>query len=115
MPGTGRFDNPRTVVTFLKKGTREENERFSQFRAHYAFSLSLCTPGKGNEKGSVENLVGFVKRHFFTPVPEVKDYDVLNAYIKEKCERYLEYPVPDSSLRVKEALQGKKAPHTVTF
>lgn len=40
VPGTGRFDNPRTIVTFVKKGTREENKRFAQFRAHYGFGLS---------------------------------------------------------------------------
>jgi len=108
VPGTGRFDNPRTIVTFVNKGTREENKRFAQFRAHYGFGLSLCTPSRGHEKGSIENLVGFVKRHFFTPVPEVKDYDALNAYLREKCERYLEYPVPDSCLKVGQALQEER-------
>lgn len=79
VPEIGRFDNPRTVARIIKRGTREENERFAQFRAHYGFRLSLCTPEKGNEKGSVENFAGFVQRHFFTPVPRVKDYDDLNA------------------------------------
>ena len=108
IPATGRFDNPRTVVTFLKKGTREENEGFLQFRAHYGFSLSLCTPGRGHEKGSVENLAGFVQRHFFTPVPRVKDYDELNEYLRGKCEKYLVYPVPDSHLTVGEALEEER-------
>ena len=108
IPATGRFDNPRTVAVFLKKGAREENERFGQFRAHYGFSLSLCTPGRAHEKGSVENLAGFVERHFFTPVPQVKDYDELNEYLKKKCEAYLAYPVPDSSLTVGEALEEER-------
>ena len=31
----------------------------------YGFGVELCTPGRGQEKGSVENLVGFVKGSFF--------------------------------------------------
>lgn len=108
VPRTGRFDNPRTIATFLKKGGREENERFGQFRAHYSFELSLCTPGRAHEKGSVENLVGFVQRHFFAPVPRVKDYDELNRYLREKCEEYLAYPVPGSHMTVGEALQEER-------
>lgn len=108
VPETGRFDNPRTVARIIKRGTREENERFAQFRAHYGFKLSLCTPGEGHEKGSVENFAGFVQRHFFTPVPRVKDYDDLNAYLRAKCERYLDYPVPDSHLTVGEALAEER-------
>lgn len=108
VPETGRFDNPRTVAKFLRKGGREENERFAQFRAHYGFKLSLCTPGEGHEKGSVENLVGFTQRHFFTPVPRVEDYDDLNSYLRAKCEKYLAYPVPDSHLTVAEALAEER-------
>lgn len=44
------------MMSFSKKEKREENERFVQFRAHYGFALSLCTPGRAHEKGSVEAL-----------------------------------------------------------
>lgn len=47
--------------------------------------------GKGNEKGSIESLGGFVERHFFTPVPEVKDYDELNEFLMRKSIEYLKY------------------------
>ena len=54
IPSTGRFDNPRTIVTFFRKsGRKEENERFGQFRAYYGFKLSLCTEGQAHEKGYV--------------------------------------------------------------
>lgn len=108
VPNAGRFDNPRTIVTFRKDGRREENERFGQFRAHYGFSLSLCTKGQAHEKGSVENLVGFAERRFLTPVPGVKDYDELNDYLWQKCEEYLAYPVPGSRLTVGEALEEER-------
>jgi transposase len=107
VPEVGRFDNPATVVTMFGREKKESAE-FAQFRAHYNFRLSLCQAGKGNEKGSVESLAGFATRHFFTPVPEFKDLDALNAWLAQKCEEYLKYPVPDSQLRVGEALEQER-------
>lgn len=107
VPAVGRFDNPATVVKVFGRD-KKENPEFAQFRAHYNFSLSLCQVGKGNEKGSVESLGGFVERHFFTPVPEVKDLNELNAFLMKKCVEYLKYPVPDSKLTVGEALEEER-------
>lgn len=52
-------------------GTREltESRLFSQFRAHYRFESRYCNPYSGNEKGSVENAVGFLRRNLLVPVP----------------------------------------------
>ena len=107
VPEVGRFDNPATVVKVFGR-EKKENVDFAQFRAHYNFSLSLCQVGKGNEKGSIESLGGFVERHFFTPVPEVKDYDELNEFLMRKSIEYLKYPVPDSKLTVGEALEEER-------
>jgi len=107
VPEVARFDNPSTVVRLMGR-EKKENPTFAQFRAYYNFGLSLCQPARGNEKGSVENFAGFVERHFFTPVPEVKDYDELNAFLMEKCVEYLKYPVPDSDLTVGEALEEER-------
>jgi transposase len=59
------FDNPKTV-TLGREGARILwNETFGQVALDYGFGVELCTPGRGQEKGSVENLVGFVKGSFF--------------------------------------------------
>lgn len=107
VPEVGRFDNAATVVRIFGRD-KKENPNFAQFRAHYNFSLSLCQAGKGNEKGSIESLAGFVERHFFTPVPEVKDFDELNEFLMRKCLEYLKYPVPGSKLTVGEALEEER-------
>lgn len=59
------FDNPKTIV--LKRvGERIEwNPTFGQVALDFRFAPELCTPRRANQKGSVENLVGWVKNSFF--------------------------------------------------
>lgn len=65
VPLVAVFDNPKTVV-IKREGSRILwNETFAQVALDYRFAPELCTPARGQEKGSVENLVGFVKGSFF--------------------------------------------------
>ena len=59
------FDNPKTVTLGREGGRILWNDTFGQVALDYGFGVELCTPGRGQEKGSVENLVGFVKGSFF--------------------------------------------------
>ena len=59
------FDNPKTIVIARYGEHTVWNETFAQVIVDYGFATVLCTPRRGNEKGSVENLVGFVKNGFF--------------------------------------------------
>ena len=47
------------------------SELFLRFKCHYGFSVSFCNPASGHEKGNVENKVGYIRRNFFVPMPEV--------------------------------------------
>jgi len=40
------------------------NPKYLDFANHYGFSILPCNVGKGNEKGRVENGVGYVKKNF---------------------------------------------------
>ena len=63
VPATITYDNLATAVRRVLEGhAREEQERFSSLRAHYLFDSHFATPGRGEEKGTVENLVGYVRR-----------------------------------------------------
>ena len=42
-------------------------------------------PGKGNDKGKVEGLVGYARRNFFVPVPRFASWDALNLDLANKC------------------------------
>lgn len=40
----------------------------AQFSAHYVFATDFCNIASGNEKGLVENLVGYSRNNFLVPV-----------------------------------------------
>ena len=75
------FDNPKTVVLGRKDSKIEWNRTFGQVVLDYRFAPELCTPRRANQKGSVENLVGWVKGSFFK---------VRRFHDREDLERQLE-------------------------
>ena len=83
------YDNPKTAVVKILAGpARDEHERLSALRAHYLFASSFCTPGRGNEKGSVENLVGYVRRNALVPYTRpFATLAALNEHLRAWCER----------------------------
>jgi hypothetical protein len=83
------YDNPKTAVTRILAGPhRVEHERLSALRAHYLVDSSFCTPGCGNEKGSVENLVGYVRRNALVPhTRPFSSMEALNEHLRAWCER----------------------------
>jgi transposase len=40
------------------------NPKYLDFANHYGFTIAACNVGRGNEKGRVENAVGYVKKNF---------------------------------------------------
>ncbi len=65
VPLVAVFDNPKTVVLSRTDRRIQWNDTFGQTALDYRFAPELCTPRRGQEKGSAENLVGFVKNGFF--------------------------------------------------
>jgi hypothetical protein len=59
------FDNPKTVVIHPKQTPIVWNPTLAQLALDSAFAIELCAPRSGNQKGAVENLVGWVKGSFF--------------------------------------------------
>ena len=61
------------------------NRRFLQMCSHYLVEPVACTPAAGWEKGQVENQVGNLREHLFTPRLHFADYDELNAWLEARC------------------------------
>lgn len=81
------FDNATAVVAkILKGGERELTDRFRRFQEHFGFSVSFCNPAAGNEKGNVENKVGYHRRNLLVPVPEFDQLEAFNAELLLRCE-----------------------------
>ena len=68
-------------------GRVTESKLFSRLRAHYRFEARFCNPDSGNERGSVENAVGFLRRDLLVPVPSVPSLDALNSMPLSGCRR----------------------------
>jgi transposase len=80
------YDNLKTAVREILRGrNRVEQEAFLHFRGHYLFNSHFCTPGAGHEKGQVEHSVGYYRRRFLVPLPEVADFAELNTLLLQKC------------------------------
>ena len=83
--GQVRYDNLTAAVwkVLLRGRAREENPRWTAFRSHYRFEAFYCLPGieGAHEKGGVEGEVGYFRRNYLVPVPEVASLDELNARI----------------------------------
>lgn len=72
------FDNAKVAV---KEGFglhAKATDGYRSFAAHYAFKTDFCNIASGNEKGLVENLVGYARRNFLVPVPRVASLEELN-------------------------------------
>lgn len=80
------YDNLKTAVKEILVGhQRHEQAGFLAFRSHYLFESHFCSPGQGHEKGGVEHGVGYGRRNFLVPIPEVRSFEALNALLLEKC------------------------------
>lgn len=80
------YDNLKVAVHRVLEGrNRQEQEAFVVFRSHYLFEGRFCTPGQGNEKGRVEEGVGFGRRNFMVPLPDVASFEALNEHLLAQC------------------------------
>lgn len=84
-------DNLKQAVQKILEGkNRREQDAYLSFRTHYLFESNFCNPGMGNEKGSVENLIGFAQRNIIGPRLEADSWGELNAILWERCLKYAE-------------------------
>src|SRR5674476_135389 len=76
------YDNTKIAVgRILGDGKRQRTRVFSELQSHYLFTDRFGRPGKGNDKGKVEGLVGYARRNFLVPIPVFSDFEALNAHL----------------------------------
>ena len=74
------YDNTTIAVAkILGDGTRKRTRVFSELQSHDLFEDRFGRPGKGNDKGSVEGVIGFARRNFLVPMPRFERFEALNA------------------------------------
>lgn len=71
------FDQPKTIVKTWRDGhVLEWNPTFAQAVLELGVGVEVCWPRSGQQKGSVENLVGWVKGSFFKQRRFLDDEDL---------------------------------------
>jgi transposase len=88
VPVSVLYDNDKCLVAqILPDGTRKRAKLFSGFLSHYLLRDRYGRPGKGNDKGGVEGLVGYARRNFMVPVPRFPSWEAFNASLEEQCRK----------------------------
>jgi hypothetical protein len=86
VPRSILYDNTKLAVArILGDGTRQRTRAFAELQSHYLFLDRFGRPGKGNDKGKVEGLVGYARRNFLVPVPRAASFAALNAQLERRC------------------------------
>ena len=86
VPQSILYDNDKCLVSrILPDGTRQRTRAFSGLQSHYLFEDRYGRPGKGNDKGNVEGVVGYARRNFMTPLPRFAGWDAFNGHLEEQC------------------------------
>jgi transposase len=89
-PRTILYDNTTLAVArILGDGVRQRTHMFSGLQSHYVFADRFGRPGKGNDKGKVEGLIGWTRRNLLVPVPRAVSLLALNEQLLEGCRRRL--------------------------
>jgi transposase len=88
VPRTILYDNTKIAVArILGDGTRTKTQAFSELQSHYLFAEKFGRPGKGNDKGKVEGLVGYARRNFMVPRPRFATWDEFNAHLLVQSQK----------------------------
>jgi hypothetical protein len=94
------YDNSKIAVAKITGGRgREVTREFLRLEGHFLFEHHFCLVRRPNEKGHVENLLGYARRNYLVPVPETDSLEGLNAALEQRCREDLS-----------RKLRGKSAP-----
>lgn len=82
------FDNLTPVVKqIVSRSERTLTTMFLDFHRRFGFTYLFAAPGAGNEKGCVENAVGYVRRNFLIPMLAITDFEASNATLQDQLQR----------------------------
>jgi hypothetical protein len=107
VPQSILYDNTRLAVSkIIKGGERRRSQMFAELQSHYLFADRFGRPGKGNDKGKVEGLVGYVRCNFMTPLPVAESFEALNARFMDACRKRRQAILRGHSTTIGERMQA---------
>ncbi|HPJ13379.1 MAG TPA: IS21 family transposase [Caldisericia bacterium] len=85
------FDNLTPAVKKILPGEdRILQDSFLRFQSYHCFEARFCAGGKGNQKGRVEHLVGYIKNNYFKPKPPFTGFASMNEALENQCIRRMQ-------------------------
>src|SRR4051812_37664537 len=106
VPRSILYDNTKLAVArILGDGQRKRTRSFAELQSHYLFLDRFGRPGKGNDKGKVEGLVGYARRNYLVPLPEVPSFAALNAYLEQRCLEHFRFRLRGHTQSIGERLE----------
>ena len=110
VPQTMLYDNTKLAVArILGDGKRKRTRAFNELISHYLFSDRFGRPGKGNDKGKVEGLVGYARRNFLVPIPRFESFEAFNAYLERRSQERLDARTRGHTETIGERLERDRA------
>ena len=96
-----KFDNSKVAVRKIvgRRGS-EPTREFLRIASHFLFRHHFCRVRQPQEKGHVENAVGYSRRNHLVPLPEFEEFESFNRYLEEKCRE----DMSKTSLRKKQSI-----------
>ncbi len=86
VPHTLVIDNASGAGHRDSKGNVTLSRVFEAFASHHRLDVRFCNPYSGNEKGSVENAVGFLRRNLMVPPMAAETHEQLTRLMLAKCD-----------------------------
>ncbi len=109
VPRTILYDNTKLAVArILGDGTRMKTRAFTELQSHYLFAEKFGRPGKGNDKGKVEGLVGYARRNFMVPIPRYATWEKFNAHLLAEAQKRRERKLRGQQQTIGERFQKDK-------
>jgi hypothetical protein len=109
VPARISYDNLTTAVRKVLRGrNREEQDAFIAFRSHYLFESHFATPAQPQEQGRVESLVGYMRRNYFVPMPEVDSFEELNRMLLTRVQEDDGRPATGKEMTIGAAWEAEK-------
>ena len=83
VPQSILYDNDRCLVVKIHKdGQRRRTLQLKEAISHYLFKDRYGRPGRGNDKGTVEGLVGYSRRTSWSPCQSLPTYQSSTLILK---------------------------------
>ncbi len=79
------YDNDSALVKKVVGSERHQTNFSLSLEEHFGFESHFCNVAAGNEKGAVENGVGYCRRNFLAGTPSFCNWDEINQHLETSC------------------------------